>query len=282
MKPIAPLAPDRLYRPCDTDRFTFDTTDDLEDLTEGIGQMRAIDAAHFGIGMRHAGYNRYVMGQPGRGKRTLVRQLLNQRVMQEPKPADWCYVHNFSQPHKPRAIQSPEAAERLHLRWSFRVTRGRVAAEMQTHAQAFDLVVLGKRTGISVVRVTRTTLTGVHPNLRAGSVLVLFEDASTSARSLELGATLARRHGVELVLLVSAGNQEAYQAACADAWAALKSFAVTGRCTWLPVLDSARLVEVAQRKAAGCLILSNRERFLTQSGFERMLDEIECPTVLTR
>ena len=102
-----PLSPDRLYRPCDVERFTFATTVELDDLTEGIGQMRAIEAAHFGIGMRHAGYNLYVMGQPGSGKRTLIRQLLDQRVETEAKPADWCYVHNFGQPHKPRAIQLP-------------------------------------------------------------------------------------------------------------------------------------------------------------------------------
>jgi lon-related putative ATP-dependent protease len=115
MSPIAPLAPERLYRACDTGHFTFETTAELDDLAQGIGQMRAIDAAHFGIGMRHAGYNLYVMGPPGSGKRYLVRQLLDQRVGQEAKPADWCYVHNFSQPHKPRAIRLPAGmGARLH------------------------------------------------------------------------------------------------------------------------------------------------------------------------
>ncbi|MDP1927550.1 MAG: AAA family ATPase [Thiobacillus sp.] len=33
--------------------------------------------------------------------------MLGQRAGGEAKPADWCYVHNFSQPHKPRAIQLP-------------------------------------------------------------------------------------------------------------------------------------------------------------------------------
>ncbi|MBU2642474.1 MAG: AAA family ATPase [Gammaproteobacteria bacterium] len=115
MIPISPLAPDQLYRPCDTGRFTFTTTAELDDLAEGIGQMRAIDAAHFGIGMRHAGYNLYVMGRTGSGKHTLIRQLLDQRVATEAKPADWCYVHNFAQPHKPRAIQLPASmGTRLH------------------------------------------------------------------------------------------------------------------------------------------------------------------------
>jgi len=107
MTQISPLSPDRLYRACDTAHFTFTTTAELDDLSEGIGQMRAIDAAHFGIGMRHAGYNLYVMGPPGSGKRYLISQLLDRRVGAEANPPDWCYVHNFDQPHKPRAIQLP-------------------------------------------------------------------------------------------------------------------------------------------------------------------------------
>lgn len=102
---IAPLSPEHLLRRCDTTRFAFATTAELEDLAEGIGQMRAIEAAHFGIGMRHTGYNLYVMGPPGSGKRTLIRQLLDRSA--HGKPADWCYVHNFVQPHKPRSIRLP-------------------------------------------------------------------------------------------------------------------------------------------------------------------------------
>ena len=107
MKPIQPLTADRLYSACDTARFDFATTADLEDLADGIGQVRAIEAAQFGMGMRHAGYNLYVMGQSGGGKRTLIRQLLDRCVAEAPKPSDWCYVHNFGQPHKPRALQLP-------------------------------------------------------------------------------------------------------------------------------------------------------------------------------
>ncbi|MGE5320107.1 MAG: hypothetical protein ACM3KD_08000, partial [Hyphomicrobiaceae bacterium] len=50
-----------------------------------------------------------------------------------------------------------EAAGRQRLRWSFRVARGRVSAEMRTLAQSFDLVVLGKQAGNRVVAVTRAT-----------------------------------------------------------------------------------------------------------------------------
>jgi hypothetical protein len=180
--------------------------------------------------------------------------------------------------------QLAEAASRLSLRWSFSVARGRVTTAVNTQAKAFDLIVLGKRTGIRVMTVTHTTIRrgGAEANVRVGPVLVLFEDRSVSAQSLELGAALARRNHAELVLLISATSEDAYRTACADAQTALKMREAVGRCVWLGALDGASLVRAAQREAAGCLVLANRERFLTQTAFERVLDEIECPIVLTR
>ncbi len=172
------------------------------------------------------------------------------------------------------------AAEPLRLRWSFKVTRGRVSAEVNTLAQAFDLVVLGRRTGISVRAVTRTRVASVHQ--QAGPVLVLLEGRSASAHSLDLGAMLARRNGAELVLLVSAASEDAYRADCASAQHALRERGSSARCAWLTELDGSHLIQAARREGAGCLVLPDRERFLSQAGFERVLDEIDCPIVLTR
>lgn len=88
-------------------RFAFGTTDELEDLTEILGQVRAMDAVHFGAGIRHDGYNLFVLGPSGMGKRSLVRQLLQEKASHESKPADWCYINNFSQPHKPSMLKLP-------------------------------------------------------------------------------------------------------------------------------------------------------------------------------
>ena len=105
MDETKPLMPEQLRRRCDATQFAFETTTELEDISEIIGQGRAVDAARFGIGMRRDGYNLYVMGPSGSGKHTMVRQLLEQRVGAEEHPSDWCYVHNFAQPHKPRVIR---------------------------------------------------------------------------------------------------------------------------------------------------------------------------------
>jgi hypothetical protein len=48
-----------------------------------------------------------VLGPPGIGKHSLVRQFLEQEVITKPTPPDWCYVNNFGQPYKPRALRLP-------------------------------------------------------------------------------------------------------------------------------------------------------------------------------
>ncbi|PKM44301.1 MAG: ATP-dependent protease [Gammaproteobacteria bacterium HGW-Gammaproteobacteria-1] len=102
-----PLAPEVLYKRCDPGLFGFETTAELPDLTEVIGQARAIGAVHFGVNIRREGYNLYVMGPPGIGKHTLVRQFLQQKADACVTPDDWCYVNNFETPHKPHALRLP-------------------------------------------------------------------------------------------------------------------------------------------------------------------------------
>ncbi len=103
----SPLTLDQLFRTTDPQSLTFETTAELPDLGEFIGQARAMGAIEFGAGMRHDGYNLYALGPPGTGKRSLVRQVLEQRVGAQPVPDDWCYVHNFAEAHRPRALRLP-------------------------------------------------------------------------------------------------------------------------------------------------------------------------------
>lgn len=103
----APLEPQQLHHLCDPAQFGFQTTADLEDMTEIIGQMRAVDAVRFGAGIRHDGYNLFVLGPSGIGKRSMVRQFLEKKASEEHEPSDWCYLNNFAQPHKPKALRLP-------------------------------------------------------------------------------------------------------------------------------------------------------------------------------
>ncbi|MDV6345080.1 Lon protease family protein [Nitrosomonas sp. Is37] len=107
MTTILPLEPQRLYISCDPDQFTFQTTAELPDLTEIIGQARAMDAVYFGSGIRQEGYNLFVLGPAGMGKRSLVQQFLESKASKEPEPSDWCYLNNFAQPHRPKVLKLP-------------------------------------------------------------------------------------------------------------------------------------------------------------------------------
>ena len=103
----APLTPDRIRRTCDPEQFDFKTTAHVDLLSDSIGQERALEALRFGIGMRRQGYNMFLLGPSGTGKYTTVRQYLEKRVVEEDAPPDWCYVNNFVQPNRPRALRLP-------------------------------------------------------------------------------------------------------------------------------------------------------------------------------
>jgi predicted ATP-dependent protease len=96
-----------LYRACDPSTLGFGTTDEITDGPMTLGQDRAVSAIEFGIGIRADGYNLFALGPSNAGEHAIVRQFLELQAAREPAARDWCYVHNFEQPHRPRAISLP-------------------------------------------------------------------------------------------------------------------------------------------------------------------------------
>jgi lon-related putative ATP-dependent protease len=107
MTTIQHLSVEQLCWRCPTESFEFETTDDLEELTEVIGQGRAVEAIGFALGMRQRGYNIYALGPEGIGKHTVVQRFLEQAAKAAPVPADVCYVSNFKELRKPKALHLP-------------------------------------------------------------------------------------------------------------------------------------------------------------------------------
>jgi predicted ATP-dependent protease len=101
------LPAEQLYRLCDLSQFKFATTAELEDLTDFVGQDRALQAVQFGIGIQRAGFNLFLLGPAGMGKFDTVRNFLEKRAATEPTPDEWCYVNNFDDPESPRALKLP-------------------------------------------------------------------------------------------------------------------------------------------------------------------------------
>jgi lon-related putative ATP-dependent protease len=103
------LDAESLTHRCDPEQFRFRNTAELEDLTEIIGQPRAVDAVRFGMGIRHKGYNLFALGPTGTGKHALVQRYAREQAAAEALPPDWCYVNNFRDPHKPCKLRLPPA-----------------------------------------------------------------------------------------------------------------------------------------------------------------------------
>ena len=71
-----------------------------------------MEAISFGTEISHAGYNLYVMGSSGMGRHHLLKEKLIEQASKHPPQSDWCYVANFMDPSKPRALELPNGMGR--------------------------------------------------------------------------------------------------------------------------------------------------------------------------
>jgi lon-related putative ATP-dependent protease len=101
------LSPESLRKVCDTTLISCKTTEELVPSREIIGQERAVRALKFGLGIKDHGFNIYVAGFPGTGRKTAVKNFVEEVARDKPVPPDWCYVNNFSNQYEPNAIQLP-------------------------------------------------------------------------------------------------------------------------------------------------------------------------------
>lgn len=101
------IPPDELCWRCDPGQFEFNTTRDLPPLEGTIGQERAMTAIDFGLGIKGSGFNLFLLGPPGSGRSSAIRQILKARAKGRPVPDDWCYVHDFAEGNRPDCIRLP-------------------------------------------------------------------------------------------------------------------------------------------------------------------------------
>jgi lon-related putative ATP-dependent protease len=92
---------------CPDHFITCTSTNELEPLNEIIGQTRAVKALQFGLDIKEEGFNIYVAGLPGTGKKTAIITYLEKKAKEMPIPSDWCYVYNFDDSQKPNALRLP-------------------------------------------------------------------------------------------------------------------------------------------------------------------------------
>lgn len=106
-KIIEPLSSEQLYSQCDPTIFHFSDTKSLVHDDVILGQERAVEAVNFALGVPSEGYNIYAMGIPSTRREAMIRHLIGDMAKARPVPSDWCYLNNFKNPNKPKALAFP-------------------------------------------------------------------------------------------------------------------------------------------------------------------------------
>lgn len=73
-----------------------------------FGQPRALKALKMGIEIKAKGYNLFITGEPGTGRRTATMQVLKDHSRKDMPLKDIAYVYNFKKPENPRILYFPE------------------------------------------------------------------------------------------------------------------------------------------------------------------------------
>ncbi|MFP4492125.1 MAG: Lon protease family protein [Spirochaetaceae bacterium] len=107
MRNAKELEAEKLRWRCDEESLSFSNTRDLTESPGVIGQDRAIEAIEFGMGIDSNGFNIFAMGVSGAGRTSIVKEFVEERAGEMPVPDDWCYIFNFEEPHKPKALRLP-------------------------------------------------------------------------------------------------------------------------------------------------------------------------------
>jgi lon-related putative ATP-dependent protease len=105
---IQVIHPDQACSKCPEDLLQFESTDDIHEVVQIVGQERALEAVEFGISIERKGFNLFVIGPQGTGRHTVIRSFIDQKAMASQPPCDWCYVNNFKQSYKPLAFEFPQ------------------------------------------------------------------------------------------------------------------------------------------------------------------------------
>ena len=107
------LSPEQLRWICPPDAFSFECTDELEELEGFLGQERALSSIEFGLRMEKSGYNLFVVGPTGTGRASAVKNRIERLVKEKkekgitPEINDWCYIFNFDDPDRPQVLKLP-------------------------------------------------------------------------------------------------------------------------------------------------------------------------------
>jgi nucleotide-binding universal stress UspA family protein len=200
-----------------------------------------------------------------------------------------------------RALE--EAAEGANLRWSFRVVRGRLEAEMAAAAGEVDLIVLNTaarrlshRAGLTAVaeqaakQLLRSILLLRGRAGPAKSVAVAFDGSPGADKALAAAARMAAgleeagvvTEGAILTVLCVGDTKEAARKAERKAKGWLKRKGLEAEVTVLGKASPPRLCEAVRHAGSGLLVLDADAPLLEGIEPEGLIDQTGCPVLLVR
>ncbi len=99
------IPPEKLRRQSDTSSVSADSSAEISPLRGTAGQDTARKALVYAINFPGSGQHVFVRGRPGSRRRRLINSIFEE-LRPEPRQArDFCFVHNFANPDRPRLIR---------------------------------------------------------------------------------------------------------------------------------------------------------------------------------
>ncbi|MEK6587857.1 MAG: universal stress protein [Chloroflexota bacterium] len=185
------------------------------------------------------------------------------------------------------------AARRRQVRWSFRVSRGSIGAQLVEAASQVDLVVMGRtgwssrrRSGSSVEAVLasglRRTLV-VEEGLRLQPTLLVIHDGSAMAdRALDSAISLARSTGGYLAVGILARDAELARLRQSEIAARLRPLGLEVRYRWLLDVGIQTLAEMIRTPERCVLVLPAESPLLHGRPLGETLEKLSCPVLIVR
>lgn len=183
--------------------------------------------------------------------------------------------------------------QRRHIKWSFRVVRGDVTAEVLEAASEADLLTLGRasrplmqriRLGstarAAATRSPRSVLLIQRDLVVRPPVMVVYEDSRAARQALWMAAHLAQKQEKYLGVLILVRPQDDAQRLQNQISNWLRGEGLMVRSRLLAANNVKMLAQTVRAEQGGVLVLSVTT--LPADALDVLLDEVDCPLLLVR
>ncbi len=115
------IPPEQLRWQPEPDELPGETTKEIPPLDGTLGQVAALETLHYGISSPGHNQHLFLRGPRGSGRLRLIESLFSSLQPSARQARDFCFVHNFSSPDRPRLIMLPRGEGRPFYKQMHRI-----------------------------------------------------------------------------------------------------------------------------------------------------------------